>query len=136
MKKCKYCNTDKSVVEFAKHPSAYLGVSNKCKSCTNEYNRTYRNNPDNKKKASKYKRGRYEANLNENRMVAVYYLPEEHYVGITNSITQRMRDHSKSGRIVDGYEIIAYFERGVDAHLLETLFHVRGYRGYSHKNQH
>ena len=136
MKYCKYCDSTKCIDRFAKHHTSYLGVSNKCKDCTNKYNAAYRNNPENKKKASEYKRDRYVSSLNENKMVAVYYLPEEHYIGITNSLKQRMRDHSKRGKIVDGYEVIAYFERGVDAHLLETMFHIRGYRGYSHNNQH
>ena len=61
---------------------------------------------------------------------AVYYLPEEHYIGLTNDIMQRMRDHKRYGRITEGYEILCYFERRVDAHLLETMFHVRDYNGF------
>ena len=62
----------------------------------------------------------------------LYYLPEEHYVGISNYVKGRMYDHSKKGKITEGYEIIAKFKRGVDAHLLETMFHQRGYNGYNY----
>ena len=62
----------------------------------------------------------------------VYYLPEEHYVGITTSISNRMKSHKRT-KIVDGMEILARFERHVDAHLFETMLHQRGYNGYSHK---
>ena len=43
-----------------------------------------------------------------------------------------MSDHRnlRHGRITEGYEILAYFEREVDAHLLETMLHQRGYHGY------
>ena len=60
----------------------------------------------------------------------VYYLPEEHYVGITNDVVRRMRVHRHKGKIVDDYEIIARFERAVDAHSLETMFHQRNYNGF------
>ena len=61
---------------------------------------------------------------------AVYYLPEEHYVGVSVNVRYRINKHRHLGRVVDGWEVIAVFERGVDAHWFETLFHMRGYNGY------
>ena len=60
----------------------------------------------------------------------VYYLPEEHYVGITTNVTKRCGQHRANGFKTDGVEIMGKFERRVDAHLLETMFHVRGYHGF------
>ncbi len=60
----------------------------------------------------------------------VYYLPEEHYIGMTNNIKRRMRMHTVKGKFTEGFEIIASFERSVDAHYLETMFQMRGYNGY------
>lgn len=62
--------------------------------------------------------------------ICVYYLPEHHYIGMTNNISYRMRKHKTDGNITEGYEILAYFERGVDAHYFETLLHMRGYNGF------
>lgn len=60
----------------------------------------------------------------------LYYLPEEHYIGITNFLEKRLHNHSCEGRITEGCEVIARFERSVDAHWVETMFHQRGYNGY------
>ena len=60
----------------------------------------------------------------------VYYLPEEHYVGMTCRIACRMSKHRAAGKCTDNYEVLAYFEREVDAHYFETLLHLRGYHGY------
>ncbi len=67
---------------------------------------------------------------------ALYYLPEEHYVGLSNNLRRRLAKHKRMGKITDGYEVIGYFERHVDAHYLETLFHMRGYNGYQYKHSH
>lgn len=65
-------------------------------------------------------------------LTILYYLPEDHYIGITNckGFFRRLHQH----RAVDNYtadvEIISYYERRVDAHLAETKYHVRGYHGF------
>ena len=46
----------------------------------------------------------------------VYYLPEEHYIGMTNYLKRRMYQHRKKGKCTEGMEIVACFERSVDAH--------------------
>ena len=60
----------------------------------------------------------------------VYYLPEEHYVGMSCDIKKRINQHRFDGKITDGFEVIATFEREVDAHWFETSLHIRGYNGY------
>jgi hypothetical protein len=60
----------------------------------------------------------------------VYYLPEEHYIGMTNNVHRRIKYHDYSGKIVDNYEILARFKRQVDAHLFETKFHAMDYNGF------
>ena len=62
----------------------------------------------------------------------VYYIPEHHYVGISCNIKSRMRLHRNQGRFTEGMEILARFEKHVDAHWFETMLHMRGYNGYSH----
>ena len=62
----------------------------------------------------------------------VYYLPEEHYIGMTNYLKRRMYQHRKKGKCTEGMEIVACFERSVDAHWFETMLHQRGYLGYSY----
>ena len=49
---------------------------------------------------------------------------------MTNSIKDTIFRHRKRGKITEGLEVIAKFERAVDAHVLETKFHQRGYNGF------
>lgn len=101
-----------------------------CKSCKNDYAKKYRS--ENKAKV-KAQRERFKKNyLEETGGYAVYYLPEEHYIGFTNNIRNRMSKHSQSGKITLGYEVIGVYECPIQAHLTETLFHVRGYNGFQH----
>ena len=60
----------------------------------------------------------------------VYYLPEEHYVGMTNCLKRRLSAHKSQGKIIDGWEVVANFKRAVDAHLFETRLHCMGYEGF------
>ena len=61
----------------------------------------------------------------------VYYLPEEHYIGISGNLRNRFYHHDKC---TFQWEIVARFEREVDAAWFETLFHQRGYNGYQNHN--
>ena len=129
-KECKNCKGEFLLIEFAKNKVSKDGRGSKCKSCVKDYNKEYRDKPNNKARAKKYKKNRYDKERHPLNYTAVYYLPEEHYIGITLNVTARMSQHKNSGRITQGYEILAWFERSVDAHLFETMLHVRGYRGY------
>lgn len=94
-----------------------------------EYFREYRRK--NKEALNKNTKSYYERQTTNGHYV--YYLPEEHYVGMTNYLKRRMHQHRKNGRCTEGMEIVACFERGVDAHYLETLLHMRGYDGFTHQ---
>jgi hypothetical protein len=52
----------------------------------------------------------------------VYYLPEEHYCGITNSLVNRMIDHRKKGKNTDNYRILYSSKDKKDACYHEALF--------------
>ena len=60
----------------------------------------------------------------------VYYIPEEHYVGISNNPINRMSKHKHLGKIIDGWEVLYSFENPILAHLMETRLHLMGYNGY------
>jgi len=61
---------------------------------------------------------------------SVYYIPEEHYVGMSRNVIARMAKHKHLGKIVDGWEVIQSFENPIRAHLMETQLHLMGYNGY------
>ncbi len=128
---CKSCNIDKDPSEFYRNYRLLSGLESSCKVCKRKYSAEYRKkNPDKVKASNDYFKHKY---LMETNGYAVYYLPEEHYVGFTNNIRQRMNDHNKRGRSSYGYEILCICESPIDAHLYETMFHQRGYNGFQHK---
>ena len=112
MKKCRICNQHKTLNDFHRRGK---GHRTECKVCKSKYFKTKRT-PD----------GHY----------TLYYIPEHHYVGMTNSIRDRMNEHRsvKGGRkITVGYEVIGTFEKAVDCHLMETKLHAMGYHGFYYK---
>ena len=108
-----------------KDKDGYKKWAAKNKKKLQEYNKEY----SEKKREANRERSRkwYE---NTKHLPCVYYLPEEHYIGVTSTFRTRMNRHSSAGKIVDGAEILCYFEREIDAHYLETLFHMRNYNGF------
>lgn len=123
MKKCNSCNEVKSLDDFYRDKSnerrnktTTMYYKSTCKVCTVEALELWR--------LSK-KDGHH----------SVYYLPEEHYVGMTDCMYSRMRAHGRDGKITEGYEVMATFERSVDAHWFETMCHQRGYRGYQYEGK-
>ena len=65
----------------------------------------------------------------------VYYLPEEHYVGITECWVKRKITHKKKNRYVEDMEVICYCDRMVDAMFIVIQFHQRGYNGFNYKKR-
>ena len=61
---------------------------------------------------------------------SVYYIPEEHYVGMSKNVYSRMNKHKHLGKIIDDYEVLQSFENPIEAHLMETRLHLMGYNGY------
>jgi hypothetical protein len=110
-KVCKVCNIEKELLEFhkcIKQNATYL--RSYCKECGRKQRRQWRND---KKDGLWY----------------VYYLPEEHYVGITSLIEDRLKTHEREGKIIDNYEIIAKYNHPALALMTEALFHYCDYNG-------
>ena len=102
-KTCNKCKESKPIDEFHINNSSLDGLRNDCKRC--------RTTPTD----SHY---------------TVYYLPEHHYIGMTNHIKSRMQQNRKKGRITQGYEIVGKYNTPVEAHLVETSLHLLGYEGF------
>lgn len=112
MKLCRVCNTEKSLDNFHRRGDGHRTECKVCKSIIDS------------------KRRRRESD----GYYSVYYLPEHHYIGMTNCIKVRMQEHrNKSNRFTEGYEIIGVYKKAVDAHLAETIMHSIGYKGFYYK---
>jgi len=112
LKLCNKCNEEKSVQDFHNNPNTKDGRQGHCKSC----HKSYYNN----KKL-----------VNGQIVHYVYYLPEHHYVGMTNNIDTRIYQHGQiHNRITEGYEIVGVYDTAIEAHYIETLLHLMGYEGF------
>lgn len=109
-KECKWCNKILPINEFHFTTSAKKARRCYCKDCGRSQRRGWR---ENKKDGYWY----------------VYYLPEEHYIGITSLINERMKEHNQKGKITEGFEIIAKYNHPALALMTEALFHYCGYEG-------
>ena len=111
MRTCRICKEKKSFDNYHRREGGYRTACKKCRAKIH-------------KKKKRVNDGYY----------TVYYLPEHHYVGMTNSVKYRMQEHrNKNKRFTEGYEIIGTYERAVDAHLVETILHTMGYNGFYYK---
>lgn len=81
-------------------------------------------------KASQQTKDYQEMRANDYTGYSVYYIPEEHYIGMSKNVYSRMIKHKHLGKIIDGWEVIHSFENPIRAHLMETQFHLMGYNGY------
>lgn len=108
-KQCTKCNKVKPLDEF---PLNKKWRDNRCKSCKVVYQRRLRS-----------------IKRNERKFWYVYYLPEEHYIGVSKGIKDRMHRHKKLGKITDNYEIIYKHEHPAACLMVEALFHFIGYNG-------
>ena len=130
MKQCSKCEERKTLSDFYKHIKNKDKLSYHCKDCIKSNRKEYHN--ENKVKISL----RSKKYIQENELIkgyALYYLPEEHYVGFTNNIKARLRGHKSVGRITEGYEVIGIYRCPIYTHLLETRLHLIGYNGFQHK---
>lgn len=60
---------------------------------------------------------------------SLYYLPEEHYIGVTNQLDLRMLNHRCKGKVTEGYEVIMNTHTKREALNIERRFHKFGFRG-------
>tara|TARA_R110002167_G_scaffold117955_3_gene294209 strand:+ start:3347 stop:3694 length:348 start_codon:yes stop_codon:yes gene_type:complete len=114
MKECSTCKQTKPLTEYHRKGDGRVKMCKKCRKDRGHH------------KSKRFKDGHY----------SVYYLPEHHYVGMTNSVRLRMIEHrSKNNRLTDNYEVIAVFKEAVEAHLFETRLHALGYNGFNYKEK-
>jgi len=119
MKKCIKCNEEKSLDQFNQRQS-------KCKSC--QYELTKKHYKTNKETyAQQYKKFH---NKCKDGFHYVYYIPEHHYVGVTNNVINRKYYHkSVHKRILDGIEIVHKTPCRKEALKVESKLHNIGYYG-------
>ena len=65
---------------------------------------------------------------------SLYYLPEDHYVGVTNQISLRLINHKIKGKHILEYEIIGVFKSKKEALRTERYLHSIGYNGSQQNN--
>tara|TARA_R110000744_G_C18935989_1_gene513741 strand:+ start:124 stop:516 length:393 start_codon:yes stop_codon:yes gene_type:complete len=74
----------------------------------------------------------YNESLKDN-FYTLYYLPEEHYIGVTCRPEMRMKQHrGEFSRITEGYEVVSTFNTKKEALDVERFMH--DYLGYNGKN--
>ena len=79
-------------------------------------------------KANKDKRLAYKATLKDD-FYTLYYLKEEHYIGVTNQSRFRLLNHKKNGKHILDYEVISLFKTKKEALAVERYMHSIGYNG-------
>ena len=59
----------------------------------------------------------------------VYYLPEHHYCGVTNSPIRRFSQHRADGNTTDNFRVLACADTLLEARAIEMEFHLMGMNG-------
>ena len=110
-KKCSKCSIEKELTNFRKG-------SNLCRGC-------YKAKIDSIKDKAKAQRDSHKDGL-----YTVYYLKEDHYVGITSNLSYRLFVHkSKCNRHVEDVEIVGKYKTKAEAERVEAALHAMGYLG-------
>ena len=81
----------------------------------------------NKEKRADYKKA-YKESLKEGHY-SVYYLPEEHYAGVTTGLKHRMHVHNSDGMITEGFEVLFTSQDKKEALAFEDRLHSMGCNG-------
>tara|TARA_R110002072_G_scaffold299425_1_gene475045 strand:- start:38 stop:376 length:339 start_codon:yes stop_codon:yes gene_type:complete len=102
-----------------------------CKEKLSESKFRYQTKNDKKYLRSNCRKCEKKIYYKEDGLYRVYYLPEHHYIGMTKNIKRRLRQHRESGKLTNDHEIVGIFKTAVRAHFIETLYHVKGYEGFS-----
>jgi len=72
----------------------------------------------------------YRENILKDGYYTVYYLKEEHYVGMTSSVHTRLQNHKNNhNRHIEDVEIIGKYETKREALRVEAALHSMGYLG-------
>ena len=70
----------------------------------------------------------YKAALKDD-FYTVYYLKEEHYIGVTNQPKIRMQNQKRNGKHVLDYEVVTTVKTKREALDIESLLHKLNYNG-------
>tara|TARA_R110002012_G_scaffold14698_2_gene60146 strand:- start:2074 stop:2469 length:396 start_codon:yes stop_codon:yes gene_type:complete len=62
-------------------------------------------------------------------LYTLYYLREEHYIGVTNSVKSRMSSHKSLGKHIEDLEVLYKYNTRREALDAEKLMHSIGYSG-------
>ncbi len=109
--RCSTCKESKTSSEFHKDSSRNSGVQRYCKSCKKEFDR---------KGSNENHLGKY----------VVYYLPKENYIGMTFNYKKRIGRHKRVDKNTSKSRVIFATKNARLAHLIETLFHLIGFKGF------
>ena len=113
----------KAYYESNKEKIAAYNLANKEK--MQSYNKAYRE-ANKEEEAARHKT--YRERLKEGHY-SVYYLPEEHYIGVTSGVKIRMLNHDSDGMLTDGYEVVFTSTDKKEAYAFERKLHSMGYNG-------
>lgn len=127
MKKiCSKCNYLKPIADFHTRKDSADGYRKECKACKKK---------DTERQYQFRKETMPRKKITKDPYYTVYYLPEHHYIGMTNSFKRRMQEHKTKGKIVEGCEIVGRYKTAIQAHLYETMLHAMGYEGFKYGNE-
>ena len=150
MKKCKECGEEKPLSEyhFTNKTKGYRGSY--CKKCfkiknnksvakwqnknydkVKEYNKTYSLEYHYKHHNTRKKINKEYYYNQKDGLHYVYYIPEHHYIGVTDNLRFRKYEHKngKNNRIIDGFEIVHKTPHRSEALKVESKLHSMGYQG-------
>ena len=82
---------------------------------------------DNEDKVSAYRKT--EDETHKDGLYTVYLLPKENYVGVTSSLTYRLRHHKSNGKDVSDAKILGKYHTKDEARRIEDGFHNNGFKG-------
>lgn len=119
-KVCSKCKEDKSVKSFNRNKRMKDGLQNQCRDCHNSA------------QGDSYKRHSIKRDLRYHKRKhkpIVYLMPNENYVGTTENLYYRLREHEKLGRDVSGVRTLHEFEDRATALKFERFMHEQGYEG-------
>ena len=60
----------------------------------------------------------------------IYYLPNEHYCGVSNNPKRRMDQHKAMGKDIEGWKVLQTAETKIEALAIECEFHLMGMNGH------
>ena len=74
--------------------------------------------------------GKIQSESEKDGLYTVYCLEKENYVGVTNALNRRLREHrSKAKRYIEDVEVMGKYATRAEALAVEAKYHSMGYLG-------